>query len=335
MRRPLLRHVAPAVTLLALTVACNRREPHRLEATGTIEVRETDVAPTVPARVVRMLVDEGAPVRRGDTLAILTTPTLGADIAQRRSRVAQSEATLRELEEGPRAAEIARASAELRAAEAEAVRTQRDLERATELASHDVISRQQLDAASAAAHSATARRDAARDALRLLQQGTRPERVEAGRAEVANARATLAAAEATARDLVLTSPVSGVVLGRHAEPGEVIPAGTPTVTVGETTRPWVRVYIGGPQLPLVRVGASATATLDGFPDRPFAGRVVAINDRAEYTPRVALTEEERADLMFGVKVELSDTTGTLKPGLPVTVRITTAPAGVAAREPRG
>jgi HlyD family secretion protein len=46
---------------------------------------------------------------------------------------------------------------------------------------------------------------------------------------------------------------------------------------------------------------------------------VAINDKAEFTPRVALTEEERADLLFGVKVELADTTGVLKPGLPATV----------------
>jgi HlyD family secretion protein len=49
--------------------------------------------------------------------------------------------------------------------------------------------------------------------------------------------------------------------------------------------------------------------------------VVAVNDRAEYTPRIALTEKERADLLFGVKVMFDDTTGTLKPGLPATVEI--------------
>jgi HlyD family secretion protein len=51
---------------------------------------------------------------------------------------------------------------------------------------------------------------------------------------------------------------------------------------------------------------------------------VAINPKAEFTPRIALTERERADLLFGVKVALSDTTRALKPGLPVTVRFESA-----------
>jgi HlyD family secretion protein len=63
------------------------------------------------------------------------------------------------------------------------------------------------------------------------------------------------------------------------------------------------------------------ARLDGFPDHPIPGRVAAIKPKAEFTPRVALTEEERADLLFGVKVELSDTTGLLRPGLPATVEL--------------
>jgi HlyD family secretion protein len=52
---------------------------------------------------------------------------------------------------------------------------------------------------------------------------------------------------------------------------------------------------------------------------PFTGGVVAITPRAEYTPRVALTESERADLMFGIKIAFTDTTGMLKAGLPITV----------------
>ena len=68
-------------------------------------------------------------------------------------------------------------------------------------------------------------------------------------------------------------------------------------------------------------GQAATAHLDGFPDHPFQGRVVAISPTAEFTPRIALTEKERADLVFGVKVALEDTTGMLKAGLPATVEI--------------
>ena len=331
-----MRHsrIAGAILFALLTVmlsGCNSGDDAVIVATGTVEVRETDVAPTLAARIVRVLVDEGDSVAAGDTLAVLTLPTLQADLAQRRSRVAGSAAQVRELEHGARAAELDRARAELQAAEAEAVRTARDLERQESLLAAGAVSQQQVDHARAASRSAAGRRDAARESLRLLREGTRPERVAAGRAELGASVAALEAAEATASDLVLRAPVTGIVMGRHAEAGEVIAAGTPAVTIGELAKPWVRVYVPGPRLPLVRLGARATAVLDGHADSPFAGRVTVVNPRAEYTPRVALTEEERADLMFGVKVELADTTGTLKPGLPVTVRI--EPAPLASRDP--
>ncbi|HKG94280.1 MAG TPA: HlyD family efflux transporter periplasmic adaptor subunit [Gemmatimonadaceae bacterium] len=310
--------------LLTLALGCRRDGDGgegEIEATGTVEVVEVDVAAPVPARVAEVRAREGDVVRRGDTLAMLTQPTLRADIEARRARVAAAEAALRELENGARRPELERAEAELRVAQAEAVRTARDAERYATLEKSQAISRQQYDAARAAATQAAGRRDAAREALRLLQQGARPERVQGARAEVENARAAVAAAQATASDLVLVAPEPGTVLRRHAEPGEVLGGGEPVLTMGVTSRPWVRVYVSQLALPRLAVGQPAVGTLDGLPGRRFAGRVVQINDRAEYTPRVALTEEERADLMFGVKVEFDDTTGVMKAGLPVTVRL--------------
>ena len=305
---------------MVLVLACGRG-PAGVEAVGTIEIVETSIAPMVPARVVRLAVDEGAAVSAGDTLVWLAQTTLPSDIEQRRARLAAAEAALRELERGPRPAEIEKAEAELRAAEAEAARTARDVERLTALQRSGGISEQELDAARAAAALAESRRRVAVETLGLLREGTRRERIQAARAEVASARAALAAAQATAGDLVLTAPVSGVVLERHVQPGEVVSAGTPTLTLGEVDRPWVRVFVSPAVLAGLRLGQPATATVDGMPGRRFPGRIVAIASRAEFTPRVALTEDERADLLFGVKVELTDTTGTLKAGLPATVRL--------------
>jgi len=309
--------------ILLLPLSSCRRDPAdgRVRGVGTIEVVEVDVAPSTPGRVARVWVDEGATVHAGDTLVTLTVPTLAADVEARRARASAASATLRDLEAGARTSELARAAADVRAAEAEAVRTARDVERLTPLAAQSTVSAQQLDAARAAAAMAAARRDAARQALQTLREGTRPERVQAARADVAAARAAVAQAQATQRDLVLVAPVSGAVLGRHAEPGEVLGAGQAAVTLGETSRPYTRIYVDERALPLVQVGQRATAVLDAFPDRAFEGRVVAVSDRAEFTPRVALTEEQRADLLFGVKVEFDDGTGMLKSGLPVTVTL--------------
>ena len=280
-----------------------------------------------PARVLRVWREEGDTVRAGDTLVSLTQSTARADVDARRARVASAEAQLRDLEAGARPAEIGRAEAELRATETEAARAAQDLTRINALAQSGTVSKQQLDAAQSAAALATARRDAARDALRLLQEGTRPARVSGARAEVENARAALAAAVQTASDLVLLAPVSGTVMLRNAEPGEVLGAGMAAMTIGELAAPYVRIYVNQRALPRVRLHARATGVLDGLPDHPFTGEVVAINSKAEFTPRVALTEEERADLLFGVKVAFRDTSGALKPGLPITVRIATGAAG--------
>jgi HlyD family secretion protein len=271
--------------------------------------------------VARVLVEDGDSVRAGDTLAVLVQPGSVAEIAQRAAQVGVSRAGLQEAERGSRAPEIARAAAEVRVAQAEATRTAKDAARARTLYNAGAIPRQQLDAAEAAAREAAGRRDASNQQLVLLRQGSRVERVQGARAQVAGAQAGLSAAEATINDLTLLAPIDGIVLSRNAQPGEVVTPGQSAVTLGDIKRPWVRVYVGSNDVPHVRVGARVFGKLDGLPQRRFTGRVVAINTKAEFTPRVALTEEERADLKFGVKIEFDDTTGVLRPGLPITVTI--------------
>jgi HlyD family secretion protein len=291
-----------------------------IEAVGTIEVVETDVAPTAPGRVVSVRVDDGDAVRAGDTLVILANTTLPSDIDQLKARVAVAQSQLRDLEAGARPAELRSQEAELRAAQAEAERATKDAERFAALFAGGGISQQEYDRARSAAATAVAKRDAIAGSLRLLREGARTDRIGAARAELARARSALAAGEAMASDLSLVSPVDGRVLARHVEPGEVLTAGEAAVTIGEMDRPWARVFVGERAVPGIAVGQRVTARLDGSA-RAFRGRIVAIDDRAQFTPRIALTEEERADLMFGVKVEFEDSTGMLRPGLPATVSI--------------
>lgn len=315
----------PILLFALAALGCRRDTDAVIEGTGTLEVVEVDVAPLTPARVLRVWRNEGDAVRAGDTLLSLTQSTIQADVNARRARVASAEAQLRDLLAGARPAEIAAAEAELRAAESELTRTVADRDRIVALLRTGGVSTQEADAVRNAATVAEARRDRARDALRLIREGTRPQRIAAARAEVENARAALAAAEQAASDLVLTTPVNGVVMLRTAEPGEVIAAGMTTMTIGELAAPYVRIYVNQKLLPGVKLGALAEGVLDGVPDVRFRGTVVAINPKAEFTPRVALTDEERADLLFGVKVVFRDSSGALKPGLPITVRI--SPAG--------
>jgi HlyD family secretion protein len=190
------------------------------------------------------------------------------------------------------------------------------------------MSRESLDHAVSAEQVARGRMQAAEEALRLLRAGARRERIAGARSDVAQARASLAQVEARAGDLVLIAPVGGIILSRNAEPGEALAAGVPVLTLGETGKPYVRVYLPQSVAGELRIGSEALV-IDGQ-GRSLAGRVVAISPRAEFTPRVALTEEERADLMFGVKVEFADPSRAPHPGLWVTVRLPPA-SGAGAR----
>ena len=320
-----------ALALVILTLAaCTAGGDAGVIAHGTVEVDEIALAPMVAARVVSIGVNEGDLVHPGDTVAVLSQATLPAAEAAEAARLAGAEAALRDLRAGARLPEIRRAKSEVAAAEAELERTARAAERVRALAEAGAASRQQLDDAVAAAAVARGRRDVTAAALQLLREGPRPGDVREAEAAVAAARAGLAGVSATSEELVLVSPVAGRVLGRYAEPGEVLAAGIPAVAVGATARPWVRVYLSAAALAAVRIGQAASVRLDGAPDQRFTGRVSAVSPEAEFTPRVALTEAERADLMFGVEIAIDDTSGVVRPGLTATVLIDTASAG---REP--
>jgi HlyD family secretion protein len=310
-----------AAWLLSLLAIGCTSERDRITAEGTIEVEETDIIPTVRGRISRIWVGEGAIVRAGDTLVTLVSSTLPDDLHEREARVARAEAELRDLEHGARPEEIGRAEAELRSALAEDVRATRDLERMEALLADKVVSQQDVDEARGEAGEARGQKEAAEQTLRLLQAGATREVREAARSRLAETKAFLAQGHATSGELTLLAPVDGVVLPHYFRVGEVVEEGESVITTADVSRPWVRVFVNQRDVPALRLGAAAEAVLDGDRDQPIPGHIVAINHKAEYTPRVALTTEERADLMFGVKIELSNSAGTARAGLPTTVHL--------------
>jgi len=282
-------HPARALVLTALLAACGGTND-RLQVSGTVEIRELELAPLAAGRLARLLKDEGDTVHRGDTIAVLEQPGVGALIAERRAQ--------------------ARAAAlrvnDVKASEADSARAANDLARAEPLRSRGIVSEQQFDGLRASAAAAAAR---------LASMRAAP-------SESAAANAAFAAAVAIRDQLTVLAPEDGIVLTRYADPGEALAAGTPVVALGLVRRPWIRAYVGDRDVAHVKVGGAATVRLDGVQDA-FTGRIVEISPRAEFTPRAALTERERADLVFGIKVELDDgdAGGRVKAGMPATVEI--------------
>jgi HlyD family secretion protein len=302
-----------------------------ISGSGTVEMDEIDVASQIGGRVLRLSVAEGDSVNAGDTLAVLDQGEVLAGLEARQGEAQRALAQLRDVEAGPRLAEIRAAEAELRSATAQATLAAADFVRAQALFDRHVVAAADLDRARAARDAASARRYAAAQQVDLLRAGSRTQQVAAARGGAAAARAQVTAAASRAHELTLLAPIRGTVLLRNFEPGEIAAAGVPVVTLGDPGRLWMRIYVSAPRLAQVRLGAAAEVTAPGFGARRFTGRVVQIASRAEFTPRAALTEEERANLMFGVKIALDASAGALKAGLPADARILPVDGAPAAR----
>ncbi len=281
-----------ALAAAVLAAACSGSSD-TLTVAGTVEIREVRLSPLAPGRLDRLLKDEGDSVQVGDTVAVLEQPGLSALIEQRRAL----------------AAAAATRTAEIRAAEADSARAANDLARARVLRQQGIASPQELERLQAAAAAAAARLQAVRASVRESQA----------------ARAAAEATESIRDQLVLLSPADGIVLTRFAERGEVISAGVPVVSVGLVRAPWIRAYVGERFVARLRTGQDVRIRVDGYSDTTFAGRISEIAPRAEFTPRAALTERERADLVFGIKVATDGGGGRLKAGMPVQVEIPLQP----------
>jgi len=242
---------------------------------------------------------------------------------------------------------LGRAEAEVRAAEAEAAQAAKLQERYAELARREFVSETYYEDVRTKARAAEARLRAARrareeavaaleraqaaaGAVRIKEQD--PKRLAAERERVAAsietlargeeaARARVAEVEASLADTRLVAPTDGTVVTRLAEPGELVPPGRPIATLIDLGALYVRVYVPEREIAKVRLGNPARIHADAFPDRPFAGKVVEIAERAEFTPKEAHVKDEREKLMFGVKVAIDNPQGHLKPGMPVDVQI--------------
>ena len=116
---------------------------------------------------------------------------------------------------------------------------------------------------------------------------------------------------------IVVAPTAGVVGSRFVEPGELVAAGTPLILLLDLDHAWANVYVEEPVVPRLKIDQAVTVVTDAGDRLP--GRVSFIASRAEFTPRNVQTADERAKLVYRVKVAVDNKQGILKPGMPVEV----------------
>jgi HlyD family secretion protein len=313
--RPLSRlRATAALFAVGVTTGCGDGDGGRLISSGHVEATEVRIATKVAGRLDERPIEEGTTVAAGQVLARIDTTDLRIALRQAGAERAQADADLRLRIAGARPEEIAEMEAQVRQSQADLEGAQRDFDRAESLLERGSGTVKSRDDARTRRDIAAARLAAAGEALGRIRSGSRREEIDAARARRDAADARLAILRQQIDDATVHSPIEGVVTETIADAGELLPAGAPICIVTDLAHPWLTAYVGGLDLPRLRLGSTVRVRADDGQVR--AGRITFIAPQAEFTPKNVQTRQERLQLVFRIKVGLDNADGLFKPGMP-------------------
>jgi HlyD family secretion protein len=136
-------------------------------------------------------------------------------------------------------------------------------------------------------------------------------------AQLAAAQAQIDQYRAIVAETEIKAPISGRVLFRIAEPGEIVQAGGNILLLVDLDDLYMTLYVDVVSAGKINVGDEALIWTDAYPDKPFPAKVTFVSSKAEFTPKEVQTREERQNLVFRVKITaLNNNDRSLKPGMP-------------------
>lgn len=266
------------------------------------------------------------------------------EIEQAKAFYDEALANLELVRAGPRAEEIAAARDRLAAAQSDQKLSGREFERVSELYRNQAISQSEYDSTEERlqvsnanvrvrtseltileagprkqeVQMAEATAEQLRLAWELARLGPRPEEIDRARAARNAAQAGLEAVQKQRQELQLTSPTGGTIDSLDLQPGDLVPANAPVLTLLAPHEIWVRAYV--PQSSLqIKVGQTLRVTADSFPGQEFQGQVSFISQQAEFTPSNVQTPDDRSKQLYRIRVSLPNVDRQLRPGMTVNV----------------
>lgn len=272
------------------------------DAYGTFEANEVVVSSQTTGQLLTFTPVEGTRLERGAIVALIDTAQLALE---RDQVIAQREAT------GSRQAEATR---QIGVLEVQRAIAQRAYERARRLFAQKAGTAQQLDQAERDYRVLAAQIEAAR-----AQRQSVSKEIASSEARVAQIR------ERFSRSSVI-NPEPGTVLATFARAGEVVQSGQPLYRIANLDSLTLRAYVSGQQLNAIRLGQQVRVHVDGGDGTmiPLSGTVQWISAKAEFTPTPVQTRDERADLVYAVKVLVPNQRGIIKIGMPADLDLAAA-----------
>jgi HlyD family secretion protein len=312
-----------------------------LSATGYIVAHHTiNVNSKVTGRLAWIGVEKGDKVKEGQVLVRLEDEEFRAAYEQSRGALENAQAYLDELQHGSRPEEIQEAQHNLDEAQATLVNDKLTLDRTKQLAGGGVVSRQQLDDATAKFESDQQRVNSLERVFQLMKIGPRAEEISRAQGAVTQAQGQLDYAKSQLDATVIRAPVTGTILDRTAEKGELITAQFASAAAGGPQGSVVsladlndlQVELDIAQADFARLGPTqkAKVTTDAYPDKEYDGVIAQISPEAN---------RQKATVQVKVQVQNPDKYPTiqLRPEMNATVKFLAdeAPKAKTAQEPAG
>ena len=284
---------------------------------GNIEAHESVLSfKSVQSRILELPFHEGQSVRKDTVLAVVDS----ADYRQQLA-IAQGNLDMQRQQVEAARQNLYTAGRTLLVDQAELAQRKLDQQRALDLQQRGFTSMATLDQAATALQQASAvlERD---QSVRTAAARS----VDVALANMRNADATVALARIVLGYTSLVAPFDGVVSVQQAEIGEVVVPGTPVLTLTDLDHVWLRAYVNERDLGRVQMGQEVIVVNDSRPDKRYQGRISFIADKAEFTPKSVETHVERVNLVYRIKIDISNPDHQLVPGMPADARITLQPA---------
>lgn len=275
-----------------------------------------------PGYLQSLNVERGSRVKTDKRLFQVSTEPERFLLAEADAQIAAQQATIRNLQQPRRQAEIDAKQAKLQKSLADLAFSEAQLRRMQALVEKGFVSKEGLDDARATRDRNAALVDEARDQLALyrITLGREPE-IQAADAELQAAEARSEQKRWQLDTKTVSAPAEGEVTDIYYRPGEWIPAGQPVLSFLPDRRRLIRFFVPETELAGVNLGQTVMADCDGC-QTPVKATITFISPRVEYTPPVIYSADERAKLVFRVEATPSPADAArLHPGLPMTVQI--------------
>ncbi|RAJ79119.1 HlyD family secretion protein [Chitinophaga dinghuensis] len=287
-----------AAVLLLLNSCGNKGVPY--DAAGNFEADEVIVSAQQNGEILSLQTQEGATLRIGDTVGRIDVkiPTLQKD------QVEASIAALQQKTSTPAEKNLL-VRKQLEVQESQLEQLLREQQRTTNLVKEDAATRKQLDDLNSQVDQMRKQISATKQQMSLDDYNTsvqnRTVMSEKAPLEISAAQY----AEQIRKGLII-NPINGTVLTRYALAGELATIGKPLYKIANTDTIWLRAYADGTQLPQIRLGQQVQVRIDqGKKDyKNYKGTITWISDKSEFTPKTIQTKNERANLVYAVKIKV-------------------------------